>query len=269
MLAGTLLAGHLTLLVSRTDTSGSPLERWVLAAFAPAGHLAAVTVEGIEQTLDGLSRVPTLERENRHLEDRVLELETEVARLHGIEEELDRLARRVSYERPQSEISIADVVFVDRDSWLRSLVLYTGRTPAERNQPVVTDRGLVGRIILAGGRYAKVQLVTDRQSAISAMVARTRRKGLVRGVDAEELSLEHIPRQADVRIGDEVVTAGLDGIFPRGIPLGRVATLEPEEGLFHRIRLHPALDLGRIDQVYVLDRESIPETMRREWERRR
>lgn len=267
VLAGALLLGHLALLSSRTDTAGSPLERAILAVFAPVGHLASRSVDTVRGALDDFRRASTLERQNRELRERLDRLEAEVTRLHGIEEEFDRLARMASYDRPRGGISVADVVYVDRGSWLRGLVLYVGATPASTQQPVVTDLGLVGRIILTGGRYAKVQLITDRASAVSAMIARTRRKGLIRGVGPEELALDHIPIQADVRVGDEIVTAGLDGVYPRGIPIGTVVAVEPGRGLFHGIRVRPALDPGRLDQVYVLDRETVPSQMREGWDR--
>ena len=149
------------------------------------------------------------------------------------------------------------MVYVDHASWLRTLVLYTGAAEPRRNQPVVTARGLVGRIVVPAEPYAKVLLITDRSASVSAMIQRTRRRGMVRG-SKEHLLLDNIPLQEDVRPGDQVVTAGIDGVFPRGIPIGVVTEVEPGPELFHRIRVSPHIDFGLLDQVYVLTEEVVP-----------
>jgi rod shape-determining protein MreC len=72
-----------------------------------------------------------------------------------------------------------------------------------------------------------------------------------------------VPLQADVRPGDRVMTAGIDGIFPRGVPLGTVLSVEPGGQLFHKIRVAPAVDFGTLDQVYLLEHSPVPEEVER------
>jgi rod shape-determining protein MreC len=73
------------------------------------------------------------------------------------------------------------------------------------------------------------------------------------------LEMGYVPLQADVRPGDRVLTAGIDGVYPRGIPLGTVTAVDKGGGeLFHRIQLAPAVDLGALDQVYLLDYQAVP-----------
>jgi rod shape-determining protein MreC len=93
------------------------------------------------------------------------------------------------------------------------------------------------------------------------MIQRTRRQGVIRGSGEGSLELDYIPAQADVRVGDLVVTAGIDGIYPRGVPVGSIAAVAAGAELFHRIRVMPLVDFGLLDQVFVLDRESIPEEL--------
>lgn len=81
---------------------------------------------------------------------------------------------------------------------------------------------------------------------------------MVRGGGESILLLDNIPLQEDVRAGDEVVTAGIDGVFPRGIPIGTVIDVVPGPELFHRIRVRPHIDFGLLDQVYVLTEEVVP-----------
>ena len=116
-------------------------------------------------------------------------------------------------------------------------------------------------MIVAAGRYAKVQPITDRASSVSAMIERTRRRGLVHG-RGDHLVLDNVPLLEDVAEGDLVMTAGIDGVFPRGIPIGRVTKVSPGSGLFHHIEVQPHVDIGRLDQVYVLTQEILPEGIR-------
>jgi rod shape-determining protein MreC len=117
----------------------------------------------------------------------------------------------------------------------------------------------VGRVVVVAGGFAKVQLVTDGAASVGAMIERTRRQGIVHGGEQGTLELDFVPLQADVRVGDAVVSAGIDGIFPRGLPIGKINSVEPGNELFHRIGLTPAVDFGRLDQVYLLERESLAE----------
>lgn len=181
----------------------------------------------------------------------------------GISSDLERLARAVDYTRATgAEVQLADVVYSDRTSWLRTLLLRLGRRGAERNQPVMTDAGLVGRIVAVSGRYAKVQLITDRAANVGVMVVRTRRQGVVRGASAGSLALHYIPLQENLVVGDEIVTAGIDGVYPRGIPVGTVTRVRPGNELFYEVELKPAVDFSTVDHVYILARERLPESLR-------
>ena len=93
---------------------------------------------------------------------------------------------------------------------------------------MLSPDGLVGRVFTVAGPYAKVQLITDRAAGVGGMILRTRRQGVVRGGGrGSGLELDYVPLQADVRPGDRVLTAGIDGVYPRGIPIGTVVSVEP------------------------------------------
>lgn len=259
-----LLLGHLVLLSAHERSKGSLLEGFVLGTIGPVVHLANAGIDGVFGFFDSFHMVGSLKTQNQQLRIELAELRQKVVRLQGVEEDLKRLASLsgTSYQRFGSDqFFVADVVFLDTDSWLRTLVLYTGDGRAKPNQPVVTDRGLVGRIVVATPQYAKVLLLIDRSASASAMILRTRRRGIIHG-NGEHLTLDNIPLLADVEVGDEVVSAGIDGIFPRGIPIGTVESVEPGQGLFHRIRLTPAVDLSVLDQVFVLTEETLPTSVR-------
>jgi rod shape-determining protein MreC len=251
-----LLLGEL-LLLSR-QASGRSREGSLLAGAAVAvlGPLAR-GVTGIEH---GLGSVGSYFRtrdsamaDNERLRRQVADLERQLLRLQTVEGAFLRLGDAVGYARRADQpLQMADVVYADYASWLRSLLVYVGDRPVRPEQPVVDEHGLVGRVIAVGGGYAKVQLVTDRASALGAMIERTSRQGVARGDGRSGLELDYVPLQADVRPGDRVVTAGIDGIYPRGVPVGVVRAVTSGTQLFHHIEVAPLVDFGALDHVYVL-----------------
>lgn len=255
-----LIAGQV-----QTTSGGSMLEAWLVRGIAPLGRL----VDGFYDLLGGFADNLELRRnlleENRRLKEEVARQREREMEAWRLGQDLERLSRALDYVGHElGPLRAADVVFVDHRPFQRTLVLWMGGEAAERNQPVVAVDGLVGRVVLPAGSYAKVQLVTDRAASVGAMIERTRRQGVVRGGGAASLELDFVSLQADVRVGDRVVTAGIDGIYPRGLPVGTVVEVRPGEELFHRIRLRPAVDMGQLDQVYLLPRLAVPAEMRGE-----
>ena len=118
--------------------------------------------------------------------------------------------------------------------------------------PVVNEDGLVGRVDALEPHLARVRLLTDRGSAVSATLPRSHVDGIVEGSPLEGLELRFVSFSADVKVGDEIVTSGLGGSFPEGIPVGRVRSLAPEHGgLLRKIRIEPAAPPEYLRDVFV------------------
>jgi rod shape-determining protein MreC len=253
----------LSLQAARTATESSLLERGVTRVVAPFPRTVGAVSGWLDSISDSTALRGRLIAENERLRSEVEALRRDRVRLYGIELNFERLGEAVMYSPPPTgRLRVADVVYIDHSSWLQTMLLHVGGARVENNQAVVAGRGLVGRVILVSGPYAKVQLITDHAASIGAMVARTRRQGVARGAAGGILELDFVPLQADVRVGDQIVTAGIDGIYSRGIPIGTVSAVSPGDELFHRIELRPDVDFGRLDQVYVLDREPVPEVLK-------
>jgi rod shape-determining protein MreC len=263
-LLAALLLGQLILLAVQAPSAGAGdnfLEGVVLRVVAPLAAAVRGVSDGVARLGESFRRQGDVVAENRELHAKVEQLELRLQRLDGVDGELKRLAAALGYELPPGgSLRVADVVYVDYSSWLRTLLVYVGDGAVERNQPVVDDAGLVGRVVLVASPYAKVQLITDRAAAVGAMIQRTRRQGVVRSGGAG-LELDFLSLQADVRVGDRVVTSGTDGVYPRGIPVGTVVSVAAGDELFHVIRLVPAVDFGVLDQVYVLSRPPLPDAL--------
>jgi rod shape-determining protein MreC len=250
---------------ARSSRSLTYAEGMTLRVIGPLARLVSVASGGVGD-LGGKVRLQgRLLDENQQLRLEVERLRLRLLRLGDVEQELDRLGEAVRYSAPLlGQVRAVDVVYADYASWLRSLLLYTGSQPASLNQPVLAASGLVGRVVLVSGPYAKVQLITDRAASVGGMILRTRHQGVVRGgQEGGGLTLEYVPLTADVRVGDTILTAGIDGVYPRGVPVGTVIAVEAAGQLFHHIRLVPAVDLGRLDQVYLLDHPAVPQDLAR------
>lgn len=258
-----VLVAQLTLLASQVpgQSGGSLLQEVSLRLVAPAPKLVSRLAEPIRRTGAGFQRREELEEANHQLEEKVRGLETELFRLRKVEEDRARLAAVVGYIPPTpAKLQPVEVVYADHASWLRTLIIYTGVEPARIDQPVVTLEGLVGRVVMVAGRYAKVQLVTDRAAAVSAMLERTRRQATVRG-DVGGLVLDYLPLQAGIHPGDVLLTSGLDRIYPRGLKIGTVVEVAPGGELFYEVKVAPAVDFSLLDQVYLVQAELIPSTL--------
>jgi rod shape-determining protein MreC len=261
-----VLVGQLVFLAIQGARAGQTrLEALGLRLLGPMARGVASIPEGMSDAREGMKLRGTLMEENQQLRREVEELRLRLLRLTDVEGEMLRLGAAVRYPTPPAgRIRTVDVIYVDHASWLRTLVLYTGDLPARVNQPVLSPDGLVGRVVTVSGPYAKAQLITDHAASVGGMILRTRRQGVVRGGGRGSggLELDYVPLQADVRPGDRVLTAGIDGVYPRGIPLGTVVSVEQGGQLFHRVQLAPAVDFGSLDQVYLLDYEAVPQKVK-------
>jgi rod shape-determining protein MreC len=265
LFAAAVLVGQLFLLAAQAPDRAAPggerslLAGLALRAVAPLASAVDAAGDAVTATGAALATRDELERENERLRAELRELRRGQLRLSELELESAALARGLDYARHEGlALRAARVVYLDRHSWLRTLVVRAGAAGARLDQVVMTDAGVVGRVIETSGPWAKVQLVTDRAAALGAYLETARRQGIARGTAPDELELDNIPRQVEVAPGDRVLTAGIDGVYPRGLPVGVVTAVEPGSEMFHRIRVRPSVDFAELGVVYLLDRETPP-----------
>lgn len=260
--AALLLVGQLAglvLAIPAERSRGSHFSRIALYVVGPIASLVSTLTWAGEDLVSTLATKQRLSDENARLRQELNATKLRVLELSGKAEAADRLAAAAAYQAPEhAALRAADVVYIDHLSWLRSMVVHTGSPEVRVNTPVVGPNGLVGRVVDAVGGYAKVQLLTDRAAAVGVMIGRTRRQGVARGLGDAELELSYLPVQADVRIGDQVLTSGVDGIYPRGVAVGWVRAVGTGGGLFHAIEVSPAEDFGTLDVVYLLATPALP-----------
>jgi rod shape-determining protein MreC len=232
----------------------SPLEEGAARAFKPFSDLAG-----------WVGDVADAKKENKQLKREVESLRTQAATLATDKREADQLRSIVGLQQGFAEgtrVVTARVIAHSPTVWYSTVQINKGRSDGIRiNQPVITAGGLAGKIVEVSGGNARVALITDSTSAVSAEVVPGGEPGVVKPeIGGKDLILDFIPKNARLKKGDQVVTSGfksaeLESLFPRGIPIGRIGTVK-EDVLenFQRVRVHPYADLRRMDFVQVVTR---------------
>jgi rod shape-determining protein MreC len=227
----------------------------VLEVTVPIERIISAPIDGVKGFFTDYVDLLGVRSDNRRLRRRIAEIEAENLQFREALVSSGHLAR-VASMRDEIEIPMlpAEVVGLDVAPWFRSVLVDRGtQHGVEPGHPVITHEGVVGVVTATSDHAAKTMLLLDRQSAIDALVQRSRARGVLRGVGRASLEFEFVVRGADVVVGDEVVTSGLGGVFPKGLRLGRVSELRDAGGRLTRIAIiEPAVDLGRLEQVFVL-----------------
>ncbi|MEE8474326.1 MAG: rod shape-determining protein MreC [Myxococcota bacterium] len=148
----------------------------------------------------------------------------------------------------------SELVGGDASPWFRSVLFDRGRVHGVRSgMPVISEDGLVGLVTSASRYSARSMLLLDRQSAVDGTVQRSRARGIVRGRGVDDLEFEFVVRGGDVRVDDVIVTSGLGGVYPKGLRIGRVTKVsDPGARLIQHATIDPAVDFGRLEQVFVM-----------------
>jgi rod shape-determining protein MreC len=227
----------------------------VLEIVAPIQQLVSVPTTAVGGVWDRYVNLIDVGVENEQLLARVAELEelnlqyqeALVASGH-----LQRIAAmRADFEVPMLP---AQVVGLDISLWFRSVVIDRGMNHGVNpGNPIITNGGVAGLVTVASKHAAKAMLLLDRQSAVDGVVQRSRTRGVVRGNGSGKLEFEFVARDGDVRMGDVILTSGLDAIYPKGLRIGGVGEIrERGADLIQTAILTPAVDFERLEQVFVM-----------------
>jgi rod shape-determining protein MreC len=194
-------------------------------------------------------------RENAELHRELAQLQSQGAQLAELEVENRRLSELLELRDALGIKAVAaDVIGNDALGLSRTLVISAGSSEGfRRDMAVIVPEGVVGKLIMVAPDAARVLLIDDHNSALDAVDQRSRARGIVAGVIDDGLTMKYVSRSDDVKPGDEIVTSGMDGIFPRGLLVGQVKRVSQQgPGLFLDIEVRQAADLSKLEQVMVL-----------------
>ena len=260
VLLGSLVAACLVLLTLQTRGYGSA-----------AGDIFAVVTAPIQTGLAKASRNTfglwttyldwkNVRAENRRLREEVQELRVQSLRVTETDDENRRLRRLLALQEqlPLTTLS-GEIIAREWGGWIRSLTVNRGRGDnVPRLTAVISPNGLIGRVVDVRPGASIVQVLTDPTSTVGAHVLRTRTPGIVEGDPRGTLRFKFMARDgASIQNGDVLVTAGQGGLFPRGIPIGTVRSIDNRgAALFHYAELTPAVDFARVDEVLLVTGDS-------------
>lgn len=198
-----------------------------------------------------------VKEENQVLREIIEELKRERIQLLEQRVENERLRSllgfREGFEKP---LLPAEVIGNDVSGWFQTLVIDRGqRDGIQEGMAVITVRGVVGQIMESSRNFARVLLITDPNSSVAALVQNTRAPGIVEGSSQKRCILKYLLQSETVQQGDLILSSGMDGIYPKGLPIGTVSGTDKRDvQLFQNVQVEPLVDFQKLEEVFVLYR---------------
>lgn len=253
-----LIFVHLLLISIQVPKGSEPtyFEKAVFSVFTPVEHGVVSFFRGLKNFWRNYLYFRDVQRQNQSLRDEAFRLRQENLALKnlllkfqgskGIQDLLSTVSR---------SILVASVIGIDSGQIYKSIRLNKGEADGVRKDMVVLDRKgrLVGRVVEpVSSRDSRVQLVSDEDSGVGVLTERFRVVGILQGDAGGKCRLKYIVKtNREVTVDEEVLTSGLDGIYPSGIPVGRIVSITEDTDLFKKIVVEPYFDLSDLDQVAV------------------
>ena len=234
----------------------------VALAIYPLQALATLPVEMGERLAGYFTSQVQLREDNATLRAKVLAASQEAQRFESARAEADELRRLIgASKRLKLEVTPAEVLYNGRDPYARKVVIDKGTNQGvNAGSPVIDEAGVIGQVTRAYGPIAEVTLVTDKDQAIPVQVVRNGLRAVAFGSGSSGmLELRFMAANAEVQNGDRLVTSGIDGVYPAGLPVATVARVERDAAYtFARIWCQPAAGVESGRYVLVLKTEARP-----------
>ncbi len=254
-LALLLCALVLTTLQTRLASRASFFETLVLSIIMPFQEAINGVVQSVDDIWNSYLNLVQVRKENLKLQQQLDELQGELHRYREAYLKQQRLRDLLEFRSLVFQHTLlAEVVGVDPSQWAEAITINKGkRHQIHKDAVVVTHQGLAGRTIEISPRYATVLLLTDRRSAVDALVQRTRARGIVVGKSRRLCEMRYVDFHADIQIGDTIISSGLGEVYPKGLLIGTVISVrrKPHE-LFQEVEIKPAVDLTKLEEVLIL-----------------
>jgi len=219
--------------------------------------LRAVAVGMFGTVQSGISSIPNvfeLQQENKMLRENNIRLSNEVSGLKESKLENIRLTRSLSFKESTGlGLVSANVVNKSLIQTRNTITLNVGENDSVYiNMPVITDAGLVGRIVSTSKNYSIAQILLNKDLRVTVKVQRSRVDGILSYDGVSSLTATNIPKNADVVVGDVIITSEYSNLFPSGLPIGTVTETGNLDNLFKKIEITPLVNFLSLENVFVL-----------------
>ncbi len=250
----------LVLLVSTSNTQNISGGQTVAGGvFVPVQRFFYQMTDNISSFFESSFSTTDLAKENQDLQSELATLKSELSDYDELQKENERLSALLDYEQQHTEYTfkVAGISAKDPGIWFDSFTINVGSADGIAvDMPVVTPDGVVGRVEEVGLNWAKVMTVIDGQSGVSCIVERTRDVGSVRGrmentPDDPLLDMDFLPIDTDIQVGDNILTSGIGGIYPKGLMIGQVVEVG-EQSNQKKVVVKSAVDFRSLEEVMVM-----------------
>jgi len=227
---------------------------WAVSVITPAQRAVSWSISKVQSGWRNYIGLRGSAQENASLREELNRLKLRNTELESRAAEADRLAALLGFRGSHPDVPMVVARVIGAAAAGASKTIYINRGEADglrRNMGVITPEGVVGKVIDVYSDTAQVQLLTDKESGMGALLASSRTQSPVGGIGEPMLMMKYITNDEKVPIGERVMTSGLDRIFPKDLPVGTVASTKPGNP-FQEIRIRPAARLDQLEEVIVL-----------------
>lgn len=238
-----------------TDTESTRLIRvWAVSAVTPFERAFNRVQNGSWNLWHNYFYLRGVRQENRDLKAQLEQLRIEQVRMSEDAQQARRLQVLLGFKEQYIQKTLpAQVIGASGSEQSRSVFIDKGdKDGLKPDMAVITSTGIVGKVLKVFRSTAQVLLIDDQSSGVGGILEKSRLQGIVRGTPAGEVVLERVMSDETVQAGESVLTSGGDRIFPKGLPVGTVTKVSPGSDLFLNIRLRPAANLNKLEEVLIV-----------------
>jgi rod shape-determining protein MreC len=256
LLAITLILVAAGLLLLSEGGMLGPAQDLIIRPISGVQSWISVRYAAIRDVLSSPADLGALRARNAELELEVAQLQQEIIGLQEEIAEAEILAALLDYARskPESRYLAADVIGKDSSPFIRSVWIGRGSDAGIlQGMPVITERGLVGRIVEVTATSARVQLITDPDLVVNVLLQGSRAEGILAPQRGGEIRIDLIEQEASVSAGEIAITSGLGGQYPPDIPIGEVISVRKRDfELFQQAVIQPTVDVDSLEIILVI-----------------
>lgn len=242
--------------LNREESSNwNPIEQVIVEITAPFQRLFSNTINGVQNTWFKYFNLINTREENTRLKGQITALKLENYRSRELLATYQRLQKLLHFtETTYQDILAARVIGRDPSGLFQSVIIDKGKDSGlSVNMPVVNGDGVVGRIVSVSYNYSKVLLLIDQNSAVDCLIQSSRDNGIVKGLSSAECVMDYVLKTSDINVGDIIITSGIGGVFPKGVPVGEVTDIkDPSDELFMEVRIRPFVDFSKLEEILVI-----------------
>lgn len=251
-----VVVGHIVLISAQVNAkSGVPiLESVTFGAFAEVQRGTSAILNGVRDAWSGYVALRNVRAENDALRRELADAQVEMQRQRALADRTRSLENILQLSNSiELRTTAAQIIGAAASPDFRTVTVDKGAVHGLRaDMAVLAPKGVVGRVVVAGPRASRIQLLVDRNAAAGALIERSRAQGVVVGAGDNRMRLEYVSEISDVAVGDTIVTSGIDGIYPKGFVIGHVDSVEKNGVAYRAIGIQPAVDFSTLEDVLVV-----------------